>query len=310
MDKRWGANTVLISKFFVSHCPNLSQGVQSRKLRVSKHFTHEKGISLFSVVFVLSDSAENFCTEHFSVSEIFKYRKLLWMGERLYHGLPLKVYCITRPKKLWGNTSMFQKKSIDKIFLLLWLVGWQGEVSRPSIEIILSHSAENFRGGNRLCFRKFQGSKNWWIRGGGDYHGFLFNFCWLRVPKFFSGKPFKVWENFRYHKTLGIRKRYHYFLLSFFVSQFENFCGGSLQCFTKLRGSKNLMHKQGISLFTVDFFCLTVPKNFVGETFCVSELFKYRKSLWIRGLGGYHGFLFQISGFKVLKMFSVKPFKI
>ena len=28
--------------------------------------------------------------------------------------------------------------------------------------------------------------------------------------------------------------------------------------------------------------CLTVPENFVGEPFCVSENFRYRKKLWIR----------------------------
>ena len=63
--RRGGANTVLISKFFVWHCPNISQGIQSRKLRVSKNFTHEKGISLVSVVFVLPDSVQNFCRELF-----------------------------------------------------------------------------------------------------------------------------------------------------------------------------------------------------------------------------------------------------
>ena len=38
-------------------------------------------------------------------------------------------------------------------------------------------------------------------------------------------------------------------------------------------------------------FCLTVPKNFVGETFSVSEKFRYRKFLWV-GRGGreYHDF--------------------
>ena len=33
-------------------------------------------------------------------------------------------------------------------------------------------------------------------------------------------------------------------------------------------------------------FCLTVPENIVGESFCVSELFCYGIIVWIRGLGG------------------------
>ena len=32
-------------------------------------------------------------------------------------------------------------------------------------------------------------------------------------------------------------------------------------------------------------FCLTVPKKFVGELFCVSENFGCRKVLWIKGGG-------------------------
>ena len=32
-------------------------------------------------------------------------------------------------------------------------------------------------------------------------------------------------------------------------------------------------------------FCLTVPKSFVGQPFCVSENFRWRKGIWIRGEG-------------------------
>ena len=39
--------------------------------------------------------------------------------------------------------------------------------------------------------------------------------------------------------------------------------------------------------FPLKICCLTVPENFVGEPFCVSEKFWYRKKLWIRrGEGG------------------------
>ena len=36
--------------------------------------------------------------------------------------------------------------------------------------------------------------------------------------------------------------------------------------------------KEGVSRLFVQNFCLTVPKNFVGEQFSVSENFDYRKS--------------------------------
>ena len=41
--------------------------------------------------------------------------------------------------------------------------------------------------------------------------------------------------------------------------------------------------------FLSKIFCITVPKNFVGEPFLVSEKFCYRKFSCIRG-GGYHDF--------------------
>ena len=50
---------------------------------------------------------------------------------------------------------------------------------------------------------------------------------------------------------------------------------------------------EGVSRYSVKSFCLTVPKNFVGEPFCVSQSFWYRNKLWIRGGGRkeYHDIL-------------------
>ena len=42
----------------------------------------------------------------------------------------------------------------------------------------------------------------------------------------------------------------------------------------------------GYHFFPLNFFCLIVPKNFVGESFRVSENSWYRKILWIRGVEG------------------------
>ena len=38
--------------------------------------------------------------------------------------------------------------------------------------------------------------------------------------------------------------------------------------------------------FPKKIVCLRGPKNFVGEPFCVSQNFWYRKLLWIGGWGG------------------------
>ena len=42
---------------------------------------------------------------------------------------------------------------------------------------------------------------------------------------------------------------------------------------------------RGFSRFSIKICCLTVPKNFVGEPFRVSQCFWYPKFLWIRGEG-------------------------
>ena len=43
------------------------------------------------------------------------------------------------------------------------------------------------------------------------------------------------------------------------------------------------MQKKGYHDFLSEIFCLTVPKSFVGEPFCASENFRYRKFIRIRG---------------------------
>ena len=49
------------------------------------------------------------------------------------------------------------------------------------------------------------------------------------------------------------------------------------------------MQKRGYHDFPSKFFCLTVPRNFIGEHFGVSEEFFYRKFSCIEG--GRHGFV-------------------
>ena len=62
---------------------------------------------------------------------------------------------------------------------------------------------------------------------------------------------------------------------------------GTFLCFTKFLVSEKIKDKrgrtEGVSRCSVNFFCLTLPKNFVRETFCISQIFWYRKNLWIRG---------------------------
>ena len=48
----------------------------------------------------------------------------------------------------------------------------------------------------------------------------------------------------------------------------EKFPGRTLQCFRNFGASKKFMHKKGISLFSVEFFCLTVLTHFLEKPLC------------------------------------------
>ena len=71
----------------------------------------------------------------------------------------------------------------------------------------------------------------------------------------------------------------------FFSHRTETFRRGTLLCFKKFLLSKNSMDKGGgreYHDFSSKICCHTVPKNFPGELFPVSEKFWYRNSSCIR----------------------------
>ena len=79
---------------------------------------------------------------------------------------------------------------------------------------------------------------------------------------------------------------------TFLYHRAEKFRGWTIQCFRKLRVSKDFRHKQGgITILCWKNF-VSVPKKFAGETSCVSESFGYRKILCIRR--GFHYFLLKL----------------
>ena len=79
-----------------------------------------------------------------------------------------------------------------------------------------------------------------------------------------------------------------------------------------ISGIENFYAYAGIfTIFCRKFFCLTVPKIFIGEPFHVSPKFWYRKFLWVRGEGGNitifgHNFF----SLTVPKVFVGEPFSV
>ena len=106
------------------------------------------------------------------------------------------------------------------------------------------------------------------------------------MPKNFVGEPFcvslfsgteKVW--IREGRSIKIFRR-------FFLSHIaEKFRSGTFQCFTIFGYRKKLDNRGGVSKISVEFFCLTVLKIPVGESFTVAKISGIKK-VWIREGGG------------------------
>ena len=105
-------------------------------------------------------------------------------------------------------------------------------ISRFSIENSLSHSTEKLRRGTLLSFTKFLVSKKFMDKRGGGVSRFSV-------------------KNFLSHSA-------------------EKFRRGTLQCVTDFGYRKVLCFRGLCQDFPSKVFCLTVPKNFVGELFSVS----------------------------------------
>ena len=130
----------------------------------------------------------------------------------------------------------------------------------------------------------------------GEYHlSPSKTFCHT-VSKIFFGELFGVSGNFGYGKILCIREGGSITFLrrKILSHSTKKFRWGTLRCIGKFRVTKKFMHERGrgYHISQSKTFCHTVPKNFVGEHFGVSENFGYRNILCIgerdRGGGEYH----------------------
>ena len=148
----------------------------------------------------------------------------------------------------------------------------------------------------------------------GKYQDFLSkNFC-LTVPKKFVGEPSRV------SLISGIEKFYawslcHDFSSNFFVSQYRKTSQGnhSVLCFGMFPVANKFMDKKGgVSKLSVENFLSHSAKKFRKGTLpcCVSENFRWRKSLWIRGRGKYQDIPSKIFCLTVPENFVGEPFRV
>ena len=113
---------------------------------------------------------------------------------------------------------------------------------------MLFHSTEKLRSGTLLYFTKLLVSISFYGKEWGEGGRISIFRKTLSVPENFVGQPFKV----------------------SMISGIENFCGHG-------GGGRREFHE-----FLLKISCLTVPKIFIEEHFCVSEIFWCRKTFVIR----------------------------
>ena len=80
--------------------------------------------------------------------------------------------------------------------------------------------------------------------------------------------------------------------------------------FQKVSGIEKLYAEEGNITIFWKIFCLTAPKNFLGEPFFVSQNFWCRKGLWIRGGREYHDFQSKFFCLTLPKTFIGEPFSV
>ena len=159
----------------------------------------------------------------------------------------------------------------------------------------MSQSAEKFRRGTFLCFRKSLVSKNVRDKRGGGYHDFPSKFFCLTVPKNFVVEPFGVSEYFWYRKILCIRGgkggRITTSVEKFLSHSAEKYRRGTLYCVINFGYRKSLCFRGLCHDFPSKIFCLTLPKHFVEETFsAVLQKFPVAKKFLDNGGGEYQDF--------------------
>ena len=145
-----------------------------------------------------------------------------------------------------------------------------------------------------LCFTKFLLSKSFVHKT--RLSRFSVDVFCLTVLKDFVGETVCALENFWYRKLFCINPDILIFCRKIFVLKYrklKNFLGDP-SLFIKISGIEKFVRRKGISRFSVEVICLTLPKQFLKETFCVSVNFWYRNVFCIGR--AYHDFLSRFFG--------------
>ena len=138
--------------------------------------------------------------------------------------------------------------------------------------------------GGSFTVALISGIEKVWIRGGGGVSRFSVENFLSHSAKNFRRVILYCCIIFRYRKSLEKRGVSRFSVEIFWSHSAEKFRRGILYCCINFGYRKSLDRRGGgvVSRFSVEIFCLTVAKTFVGESFFV-VLISVTEKFWRRG---------------------------
>ena len=125
--------------------------------------------------------------------------------------------------------------------------------------------------------------KKWGVSNFSDNYFCLTVLETIGVGTFLCFRKFLVPKKFRGYER---RRVSGFSSKSVLFHSTDIFPTGTLLCFRKFRVSKNFILKRGYHNFLKKNCCLTVPKHFLREPFCVSKKLWNQWDFRITGVGG------------------------
>ena len=190
------------------------------------------------------------------------------------------MFCLTVPKNFIGEHFGVSENFCHRKFSCI-RGGW-------GITVLSKFFVSQYRN-EKLCKWTLLFSGNFLISkkkygGEGAYHDLQSKILWLTVSKTFVRGPHTLWEKFWFQKVLW-KKRWGitFFLRKGLISQCRKLSSKNPTVFEKEIVLKKFYGwKGGYHVSPLNYFGLTVPKNFVREFHCFWENFRFQKVLWMK----------------------------
>ena len=185
-------------------------------------------------------------------------------------------------KFLSHNADKIRRRTLlcfERILVLKFFKQRRGEASRFCQKIFISQDRKNFAREPFCVLEKFWREKYFMDKRGGGVSRFSVEKFLSDCTEIFHWRTLWCFRKILLSKIFMHRRGESRFCRKFFVSQErnENLCRGTLLFSIKFLVSKKFMDKRGGERrgggreyhdFLSKIFCLTVPKNFIGEPFC------------------------------------------